>query len=130
MLIIKSIEGKGRGVFTDTKITKGDIIETCPITLISQADVDLIKNTLIDSYTFRRSEGHDCLVFGFGMLYNHGNDPNAYIEEHYESENLIFIALRDIQANEEITYDYSGGEDAEIIFNGREYTYANTGNRQ
>lgn len=116
----------GRGVFTDTKIAKGDVIETCPITLFSQADTDRIKDTLIDSYTFRRSEGHDCIVFGFGMLYNHGNDPNACIEEHYEDEIFIFIALRDIQAGEEITYDYSGGENEEIIFSKREYWYADT----
>lgn len=43
---------------------------------------------------------------GFLMFYNHGDEPNVEFEDGPEPETISVIALRDIAAGEELTYDY------------------------
>jgi hypothetical protein len=47
-----------------------------------------------------------CIGLGYLSLYNHGDQPNARLEHHYDSDEISVVALRDIAAGEEITYDY------------------------
>ena len=47
------------------------------------------------------------MPLGLGMLYNHSAAPNAVALRHLEQALVEFVALRDIQAGEEITHRYA-----------------------
>jgi uncharacterized protein len=49
------------------------------------------------------------VALGFGSIYNHTDSPNAVYKEHDKAQTIDFIALRDIQKDEEITVNYVQG---------------------
>jgi hypothetical protein len=108
---IIEIVGKGRGVVATQKISKGEIIETCPIIEISKKEADFIQNQshiLNYYYLFQEDLERYCLMLGYGSIYNHSHNPNADID--YSSEKtekyLQFKALRDVEIGEEIVFNY------------------------
>ena len=47
------------------------------------------------------------VVLGLGMVYNHGDPPNAEWEINDEDERFVrFFALTDIKQGQEIVHDY------------------------
>lgn len=124
MLYVKSINGKGNGVFSDVPIAKGAIIETCNVLPVSVRDADICEDTIFDSYIYVWGDAY-ALVFGFGMLYNHSDTPNAETDEDAGKEHLLVRAIRDIPAHEEITFDYTG-EGRPLIFQGEDWIYGDT----
>jgi hypothetical protein len=96
-------EGRyGRGVFASRRFAKGDVVETCPTLEVPDADV----TGRLGDYVFRsHNEDAVLLLLGFGMLYNHSATPNVeYVEG--EGETIDFVALRRIDAGEELTINY------------------------
>ena len=57
-------------------------------------------------------DGHVALALGYGSLYNHSYQPNARCED-VRPQTKRFVAIRDIQANEEITFNYGGTVDCQ-----------------
>jgi len=112
MLIIKHFTGKGRGVYSDLPIREGDIVEVCPIILLEKQEVESVKKTLVYDYTFDWDEktGTECLPLGYGMIYNHSADPNIEWDTDPENETVVFTALRDIPAGEELCHNYWPGQ--------------------
>ena len=105
------IQGKGRGVIATQDIKKDEIIEYCPIIFLSDKEVDFLENKsdiLKFYYLWQCTINKHCLMLGYGSLYNHSLNPNADIDYNTEkSENhLLFQAIKDIKAGEEIVYDY------------------------
>lgn len=49
------------------------------------------------------------IALGYGSLYNHGPYPNASFIPDERDAVIVFTALRDIEAGEEITVDYHEG---------------------
>lgn len=49
------------------------------------------------------------VALGFGSIYNHTDNPNAMYKEYEKELTIDFIALRDIQKDEEITVNYVQG---------------------
>jgi hypothetical protein len=47
-----------------------------------------------------------CLMGGYGALYNHSDEPNADVEYTAGADTVTFRALRLISAGEEITFNY------------------------
>jgi len=108
---VVDIQGKGRGVVATENISKGEIIEVCPVVEISQNEKEFIENKseiLKFYYLIQEDLKRCCLMLGYGSIYNHSQNPNADIE--YEEDNsqkhLQFRALKDITKGEEIVYDY------------------------
>ena len=93
----------GRGVFATRDIEADETIEICPTMDLYDAD---IAGRLSD-YVLKSSEDEELVVlmFGYGMLYNHSDDPSAEYRQHAEDE-IAFVALRDISAGEEVTISY------------------------
>jgi SET domain-containing protein len=96
----------GRGVFATRPIASGETFEICPTMDLMDADV----TGRLGDYVLKSSEDEDVVVlmFGWGMLYNHSQDPNAEYRQH-DVDEIAFIALREIDPDEEITISY--GED-------------------
>lgn len=105
--------GKGRGVFAAQKIGKEEIIEECPcLTFREGEEAEHIDRTPLECYYFRWKEGINAILFGYGSLYNHSYAPNALYRRNYDTSSMEFVALRDIEAGEEITINYNGRPDS------------------
>lgn len=104
LIEVKRIPGKGRGVFARSAILEGTIIETAPVLVISEQDME---TTELAGHCFLWSKGKVGLPLGYGALYNHSYEPNAeYLDRAPQTK--IYRALRDIDAGEEITINYNG----------------------
>ena len=112
-LYIKIIEGKGRGVFSNIDIKKGDVIEFCPVLVIPPSEEKAMKKSVLYDYYFLWGEDQKtmALALGFGSLYNHDYSPNAVYETFFEDQILKIIAMRNIKAHEEITISYNQDPD-------------------
>jgi SET domain-containing protein len=106
----------GRGVFTSAPIPKGSIIEISPVIVMPGQERSQIDQTKLHDYYFIWGDEDDqcAIVLGYGSLYNHAYQPNAEYAPDFERQTLDFYALRDIQAGEEITVNYSGDPEGEI----------------
>ena len=94
----------GWGVYTNSPIKKGDVIELC-YCLLSDNNAKFLKNYLFDY------AGYSFLPLGYGSIYNHSNEPNIYWEMiDLEFKIMKFTAKRDIDINEELLHDYGGNK--------------------
>lgn len=112
-IYIKNTENKGRGVFTDSLIYIGDIIESSPVIVFEKADWVHIAKTDINCYCFYWGEGlsEGAIALGYGSLFNHSYKPNAIFMRRIKEKFIDFIAVKDINEGEEITINYNGSED-------------------
>ncbi len=103
----------GRGIFAREDITKGDLIECCPVVLIPEHQVPFIRKTELHNYYFMwgDDEAHHKagICLGFGSLYNHSYTPNATYKKLIDEKLIEFIAIKDISKDEEITVNYNHG---------------------
>ncbi len=109
-IYVKEVPKKGRGVFARRYIDKRSTIEVCPALVFSKKDVRRMAKTELHSYYFDWKRGTAALLLGFGSLYNHSEDPNATIYSKMSKGVSRVVALRDIEPDEEITIDYTGGD--------------------
>src|SRR5690606_33385944 len=108
---VKTVRGKGRGVFARRAIRRGELIERVPVIVLPIGDVLRGEQwTSLGCYCFEWGKGRVALALGFGSLYNHSFRPNArYDDEGRQAKR--FTALRDIAPGEEITVNYNGDPD-------------------
>ena len=108
-ITVRHIPGKGRGVVAERRIHAGETIERPPVLVIPREEVGRIRETRLAHYYFEW--GEDCneaaIALGYGSLYNHSYTPNARYEFRESEERLEFLALREIEAGEEITINYN-----------------------
>jgi SET domain-containing protein len=115
---VTEIQGKGRGVVALQDIEKDEVIEYCPVILLSNKEASFFtkERTPLHFYYLEQPEmKRFCLMLGYGSLYNHSKNPNAWID--YDTDEikdyLIFKAMDKIKAGEEIVYDYQFDSDKE-----------------
>lgn len=100
------------GGFATQFIARGTVLEEAPVIVIPPSQLETIKKTLLFEYFFQwKNEGDlGCAIcLGFGSLYNHSSvHANARYLRLYNEQKIRFIALRDIQAGEEILTNYNG----------------------
>ena len=105
---IKRCKGKGRAVYARRAIRKGEIIERVPVIQIPEKEyAEGLSKTVLRNYCFGWSGDQVVIALGYGSIYNHSYRPNARYED-ISSQAKDFIALRDIEAGEEITVNYNG----------------------
>ena len=106
----------GRGVFTSKAIHINDLIEICPVIILSNEDTRKIHDTHLHDYYFVWSleEKTSAIALGYGSIYNHSANPNAAFNIEAESETIKINASKDIEAGGEVTLDYIGLKDADI----------------
>jgi uncharacterized protein len=118
-IYLKESKLHGYGVFAKTKITKGEIIDTCPFLSFPQTNFE--KTPVFGNYTFSFPRGDQwtehALVLGYGSYYNHSNKPNANWSTDIKERVFTFFAIEDIEKDEEILTDYANGT---FFYNGSE----------
>jgi len=104
----------GRGVFAQRAIKIGSIIEECPIIKMKLREMTVRKHMLLNYYAFMIDEQNEYtgIALGYGSLYNHSNNCNAFYYFNKEKELMIFEAIHPISKDEEITINYLGPESA------------------
>jgi SET domain-containing protein len=105
---IKIAEGKGYGVFATSVIEAGEVIEECHL-LTLPIERGEASGILVD-YRFCWPCSADwteqVIPLGYGCIYNHSNDSNAFWQDHPETKAFQFIAKRRILPGEEICTYY------------------------
>lgn len=111
LLYLKTIKGKGRGVFCNTDIAKGETIEVCPVIIIPAEEFAALSATPLMDYSFYfiKEENMLSLTMGFGSMYNHKQYPNAVYILNREERQMLFTAHENIKAHTEICINYGGG---------------------
>ena len=105
----------GLGVFATRDIKEGELVERCPMIQMAWKS-NYLRDPQIFAYLYSNSKCpcEDCkrhgnsmfMVLGYGMLYNHKDEPNT--KWNFNFKNLIgdVTALKPIKAGEEIFVSY------------------------
>lgn len=101
-LVVKKSSLHGYGVFAGKAIKKGDVIEECYM-IISRGGDKKLEDFYFDA------DGKYALLTGFGIIYNHADEPNATYRLNIKNRVATIKATRTIRKGEEIFVSY--GED-------------------
>jgi len=112
-LVIRSSDIHAAGCYTTATISKGTYVVEYTGPRISREKADEIYDSRSMTYLFGVGDGEEIIDgHGTAMFINHSCDPNC---ETTEIDGRVWIvAIRDIKAGEELTYDYmlyDGAED-------------------
>jgi SET domain-containing protein len=105
------IPNAGRGVFAKRDIKKSEVIEKSPIIEVSPHDMANINGSILLTYFFYygKNKNQSAIALGFGSIYNHSYKPNISYKIYSKEGFIEFIALRDINKGDELTFNYQGG---------------------
>ena len=98
----------GRGVRTVRAFQAGETVESCPVLVVPQRQLEALDTTDVYSYYYDWS-GDAAVALGYGSLYNHSKTPNADYILKEEQLSIAIVAVTDIAEGEEVTIDYSRG---------------------
>jgi len=98
-LIVKKSSKHGYGVYADKMIRKGEKIEECYI-IVSKGGDKALEDYYFDV------KGKNAIFTGFGIIYNHADDPNADYTINAKKRVATFKASRTIHKGEEIYISY------------------------
>jgi uncharacterized protein len=122
MICYKESPGKGRGVFAKRPFSPGDLIEVAPVIVIPESQRELIGATVLDYSAFQwGAAGLElAIALGYGSLYNHSSNPNAFYHRDMENLTIDFVCVTAINENEEILINYNGNQcdSISIVFEG------------
>lgn len=105
------IPNADRGVFARCNIKKGEVIEKCPVILVSRHDTSNLSESILVTYFFYfgKSKEQLAIALGFGSIYDHSYQPNATYKIKAREKIIEFSAIKDIRKDEEITVNYNFG---------------------
>lgn len=103
-IILKESPIHGLGVFATENIKEGEIIEVC---YLIDMEIDVSKpSEILERYRFNWPQGSTpqklVLPTGYGMIYNHSENPNASWRSNFDNGTFEFYAISDIEVGEEI----------------------------
>ena len=109
-LEVREVAGKGRGVFARRAFPPGGLIERCPVIGLDEEHWEHVDRTVLETYCFKWGERLErpAVVLGYGSLYNHSFEPNAFYARVPALQVIDFIALREIAPGEEVKVNYNG----------------------
>lgn len=108
LIYCKQTRHRGRGVFARVPIAADTVIEEVPVIVMPEADLyGTNRTSALANFVFRWRPGFVALALGYGSLYNHSYRPNARCVD-VPPQRKRYVALRDIAADEEITFNYNG----------------------
>ena len=106
---------RGRGVFAGRAFKLDEVVEACPVVLFDplptrQLPLDLKRIVFAWGKLLKLPYRRPAIVLGYGSLYNHSNPAGLRCEADPTTCVLRLIAIRDIDADEELTINYNAIE--------------------
>lgn len=98
----KSEDG-GKCVYALREIKEGELLEEAPYITVP---TELLQIEPICDYLFTLDDERCAIVFGYGSMYSHNNQPNIKYTVDPVKKNMCFYAKRDINPGEELTVTY------------------------
>ena len=115
LIEVRKIRSKGRGIFATAFIPEGTVFERAPVLVMPAKEINVEQeDTVLSHYLFGWGKNTVAMALGFGSLYNHSYSPNARYED-VNGQMKNYIAIRDIQAGEEVTINYNGDADSKEL---------------
>lgn len=108
---------RGRGVYAARPFGAGEVVEECPVVLFRKPYAALHKELKTIVFYWEMPGGAaaaHALALGYGSLYNHANPSNLRYETGGEALILRVVAVREIQADEELTINYNADDGAPV----------------
>ena len=110
---VKVVPDKGRAVFANKRLRKGDEIECSPVLVFTVQTTEMAPFSYEYAWDDEDDVEHREWWIGLGhtSLYNHSHEPNAdyeLIDDDVDGPRIRIVALRRIAADEEIMIDYTG----------------------
>jgi SET domain-containing protein len=111
-LVVRSSFTHGLGVFARRRFDAGDVVERVPLVVVPDDEMHFarMRGTIMHRYPMPGvpDAEHSAWMLGYGALYNHEPDPGRVNARwtYAGGRTLLFIAVRDIEPGDEITYDY------------------------
>lgn len=101
---------KGRGIFTNKKISAATVIEISPVIVMENTDRAHLDKTLLHDYIFEWGvrKNQCCMALGFIPVYNHSYKSNCEYFMDFEEETIFVKTVRAIKEGEELTINYNG----------------------
>ena len=120
-LRVVAVKAKGgRGVVAAAPIAEGEVFESSPVVVIPAEEWHRVEEGVLGSYFFCWNDrsGTKAIVLGRGSLINHSYRPNTLARKRMAQRQMDFVALRPIEAGEELTVNYNGdpGDDGPVGF--------------
>ncbi|KEP53287.1 cytidine and deoxycytidylate deaminase zinc-binding region protein [Rhizoctonia solani 123E] len=116
-LVIRTVEGKGRGVFATSRIPPQTLIDVSPVLLFSAEEYIHAKRTVIDHYTFVWNQLGSSLMalpLGLGSIFNHARDPNVSYRLNKKANTIEYTTTKQIDTGDELCIYY--GSDDKLWF--------------
>ncbi|CEL51731.1 SET domain-containing protein 7 OS=Schizosaccharomyces pombe (strain 972 / ATCC 24843) GN=set7 PE=4 SV=1 [Rhizoctonia solani AG-1 IB] len=116
-LIIRTTEGKGRGVFATAAISAQTLIDISPVLLFNAEEYAHAKHTVIDHYTFVWNNCGSSLMalpLGLGSIFNHAREPNVSYRLDKKAKTIEYTTTKQIDIGDELCIYY--GSDDKLWF--------------
>jgi SET domain-containing protein len=106
---------KGRGVYALKSFEIGELVEECPVLVLSAKDTERIIPTMLYDYYFEWGEdaSQSAIALGYGSLYNHSYQANLSYEMDFEEACIRFYAHQKIAPGDELCINYGGTPNAQ-----------------
>ena len=104
---------KGRGVFAARHFSKNDLVEVAPVIVFKVCALPRIIVRIIYQWeVLAKIPQTRAIALGYGSLYNHNNPANLQYRADAATETISYLAVRDIEADEELTINYNASNGA------------------
>ena len=109
-LVVCDVRGKGRGVVAGRAFSRYEKVASAPVVVLAADDWARVEQGILREYAFKWDDdaGERALALGVASLFNHSYQPNTCPKLLTGDLRIDFIALRDIAAGEELTFNYNG----------------------
>jgi SET domain-containing protein len=111
-VVVRSAGPRGRGVFATRDLVPDELVEEVLVLPISESEAAAARagGGVLEDYLFAWVPDDPTRALavgtGFAPFYNHSPHPNVSLRRDVEGRRLRFVAIRPVQAGEELLFDY------------------------
>jgi hypothetical protein len=109
-LVVRPVPGKGRGVVAGRRFVRYEVVASASVLVLTGEDWSAIEGTILGHYAFRWGDDGEerAIALSTASFFNHSYAPNTCPKLLLDDLRIDFLAIRDIDAGEELTFNYNG----------------------
>ena len=109
-LTVLPVPGKGRGVVARRAFRRYEVVESASVVVLSAEEWAAIEGTILGQYAFRWGDegGQRAMALSIASFFNHSYTPNTCPKLRIDDLRIDFLAMDDIAAGDELTFNYNG----------------------